>query len=104
MILRVSMSRSKKCSSKSGKLSENSSRKIMSWILRGKSFLRIEERARSRSEGFELHLWRREPPCWKSSMRDSQSCGERGFWDMVCSVVGFSKWDQTSSIYSCVCM
>lgn len=98
------MSRSKKCSSKSGKLSENSSRKIMSWILRGKSFLRIEERARSRSEGFELHLWRREPPCWKSSMRDSQSCGERGFWDMVCSVVGFSKWDQTSSIYSCVCM
>lgn len=78
------MSRSKKCSSKSGKLSENSSRKIMSWILRGKSFLRIEERARSRSEGFELHLWRREPPCWKSSMRDSQSCGERGFWDMVC--------------------
>jgi hypothetical protein len=62
--------------------SQNSSRKRRRWSLRGKSLLWMDERARSRREGIryrELHFWRRGPPYWKSSIRFSQSCTERGF-------------------------
>lgn len=50
--------------------------------LRGKSFFRREVRARSTREGIgysEVHLWSRAPPCWKSSIRLSQSCHVSGF-------------------------
>lgn len=58
IIRTVSMSRCKKLNFSSSSCSwswkvVNSSRKRMSWSLRGKSFLRIVERARSRREGVE---------------------------------------------------
>ena len=68
------------------RVSANSSRKARRWSLRerGKSFLRREERERSRRESGgkdEVHLsLLPELPCWKSSMRDSHSCGERVFF------------------------
>lgn len=59
IIRTVSMSRCKKLNFSSSSSCSwswkvvNSSRKRMSWSLRGKSFLRIVERARSRREGVE---------------------------------------------------
>lgn len=60
----------------------NSSRKITSGSLRGKSFLRREDKASSTKEGIELsevHRWSRGPPCWKSSIKASQSWTVSGF-------------------------
>lgn len=57
--------------------------KMRSWSLRerGKSLRRREERRRSTKGGIgfrevSLSLWRRD---WNSSIRDSHSCGVRGF-------------------------
>lgn len=49
---------------------------------KGKSFFRREVRARSTSVGIgysEVHGWSRAPPCWKSSIKFSQSCHVSGF-------------------------
>lgn len=66
--------------------------KMRSWSLRerGKSLRRREERRRSTRGGIgfrevSLSLWRRD---WNSSIRDSHSCGVRGF-DAAMAVGGW---------------